>query len=88
MFNYLNSTKIVTNFTSSRWASNSQPAWFFNFTILFSQKFLFNLYSWKNICYRLKLLKYILLIIVKYHIKPSTKKKNSDHKLYPKTHMQ
>ena len=52
--------------------------------IFFPQNFLFNLYSWKNIWYRLKLLKYILIIIVKYHIKrfkPSTKKQKQKNKI-------
>ena len=52
--------------------------------LFFSQKIRFNLYSQKNICYQLKLLKYILIITVKYHNKPS-EKQNSYHKLYQKT---
>ena len=34
----LTQQKKDTNFTSSRWVSNSQPAWFFNFTISFILK--------------------------------------------------
>ena len=42
--------------------------------------------SRKNICYRLKALKYMLIIIVKYQYQTLKKKKKSYHSIYQKTH--